>query len=594
MSENISNNLLIQNTTNDLNSFFDYITNRIEQTVFSEKVAGEFFNEVKTELKNRLNRVFGAEKDINDKGYVSDFLNYYDPDVPFSGAVSFSYWSLTGEKDHYVESLQGKYRENLFYKGLRWSKKVLREIFYTYHDLIQEIASEGTPVNFFVRIGTHSNLTYFKLICDDNPCIDDDTTICLPTENRLSKHKFLPKTHQYLKKIKYLKSYTAHSEERAMQFLDEDVPKMGDIRGMFCDATEELCKEGAEILEAAKDNITTVFNANHLSNETIAKVILCFLYYDHPYDIHFFLPNTAPDKKNDESALIISTKKNSSSIDGFKETLLVLAEAASRISAVENKIWRKLQECLPIFWQWKKYYQEWTEKYQRISSMVVGICRLICKNHGITFHNPTRVKSFDSFYDKICDIANNINNERAEEFTKLINEAKRSGAKEIFHGVGDILGVRVVCAYEDDIKKIIKEFHTLKDKDEIVITKEVDYIQSVESRDTPDNVNAFDYRSYHLTFKLGPHRLTLYEYKDLEGLECELQIRTILSDGWASVAHDTVYKPRIKLLDSASLEKLEDQKRMLYGLSGVLYTTDKNLISIRDTINELVSDSEKD
>ncbi len=53
---------------------------------------------------------------------------------------------------------------------------------------------------------------------------------------------------------------------------------------------------------------------------------------------------------------------------------------------------------------------------------------------------------------------------------------------------------------------------------------------------------AFGYASRHLIVELIPPRAELAEWRRYEGLQCEIQVRTILQHAWASISHSLLYK----------------------------------------------------
>ena len=91
--------------------------------------------------------------------------------------------------------------------------------------------------------------------------------------------------------------------------------------------------------------------------------------------------------------------------------------------------------------------------------------------------------------------------------------------------LNDIAGVRVICAFPEDVNTMANAF--LK-QDDIVLLQKKDYIT---------NPKPNGYRSLHLIIAIPVH---LAEVKRMT--KVEIQIRTIAMDFWASLEHQLRYK----------------------------------------------------
>ncbi|SFQ35695.1 putative GTP pyrophosphokinase [Lachnospiraceae bacterium XBB1006] len=91
--------------------------------------------------------------------------------------------------------------------------------------------------------------------------------------------------------------------------------------------------------------------------------------------------------------------------------------------------------------------------------------------------------------------------------------------------INDIAGIRVICAYIDDIYRIAD---ALIAQDDIVLLDRKDYIKEPKPS---------GYRSLHLIVSVP---VFLAEEKKL--MKAEIQIRTIAMDFWASLEHGIRYK----------------------------------------------------
>lgn len=68
------------------------------------------------------------------------------------------------------------------------------------------------------------------------------------------------------------------------------------------------------------------------------------------------------------------------------------------------------------------------------------------------------------------------------------------------------------------------------------------------------------FQSSNYVVKLKADRTGLLEYREFEGLYCEVQVQTSLNHAWAEMAHDTIYKrPELQGFGARELEKIEER-----------------------------------
>lgn len=119
------------------------------------------------------------------------------------------------------------------------------------------------------------------------------------------------------------------------------------------------------------------------------------------------------------------------------------------------------------------------------------------------------------------------------KYRKKLEESKTE--YEIKDHITDLIGLRVLCLYEDDIEKI-KNFLS----QHFSVIDETDKISQVESTE-----DSFGYKGLHLDLKLGNSRCEMPEYKAFLGFNFEIQIRTIIQDSWSVLDHKIKYKKSI-------------------------------------------------
>lgn len=154
-----------------------------------------------------------------------------------------------------------------------------------------------------------------------------------------------------------------------------------------------------------------------------------------------------------------------------------------------------------------------------------------------------RVKHFDSFYEKIG----------------------RKNYNDPFNQIEDICGVRIICYYVSDIKKIEK-----------IIKKEFIVIES-QDKSTALGLKEFAYRSVHYIVQIKDSWSATPNYRGLQKLKAEIQIRTVLMHAWAEVEHKLNYKS-----DAQVPSKFQ---RKLFRLSAKFEEADEQFEELREGIN---------
>ena len=127
--------------------------------------------------------------------------------------------------------------------------------------------------------------------------------------------------------------------------------------------------------------------------------------------------------------------------------------------------------------------------------------------------------------------------------------------------VYDAAGIRIVCAYIDDVYAVVEK---LKQYDDLIVIKEKDYIKNPKEN---------GYRSYHIIFSVP-----LSIAGNIQRVYVEIQIRTIAMDFWSSLEHEMKYKKSIKNQEMI----VEELKRCANEIA----TTDINMMAIRNMINK--------
>ena len=190
-----------------------------------------------------------------------------------------------------------------------------------------------------------------------------------------------------------------------------------------------------------------------------------------------------------------------------------------------NRIWKDRPEII------RKYY-EMLPIHQRLCDEVKYIVEKKIKTLNVEIgHLTSRAKALSSFCEKI----------------------ERKSYSNPFEDITDLSGVRIVYLYISDrinLEKIIE--------DEFNVLEKVDKVSDQE-------IERFGYGALHYIVTLKEQHAGA-RYDDLRGLSCEIQIRTILQDAWAIVAHHLSYKHEDDIPN--------ELKRKLHALSGLFETAD--------------------
>lgn len=178
----------------------------------------------------------------------------------------------------------------------------------------------------------------------------------------------------------------------------------------------------------------------------------------------------------------------------------------------------------------------------------IGMCLAAEKNRKVINQVTSRVKSADSVYKKI---------------RKKSYSADRAGILRC----NDLLGVRTVCLFMDDVYEVAE---CLKKQKDIRILKEKDYIKKPKSN---------GYMSLHLIIEVPVGTEKDVDRKENQWRKVEVQLRTVAMDFWSVLDHQLVYKKEFPGAESIGKE-LKDYAVTIAEL-------DKNMLGLREKIERL-------
>lgn len=126
-----------------------------------------------------------------------------------------------------------------------------------------------------------------------------------------------------------------------------------------------------------------------------------------------------------------------------------------------------------------------------------------------------------------------INTSQILNRAKTIESFKEKIQRKEYHNpleqVTDLAGVRIVCYYEYELKRI-QDLIESKFK----VHEKVDKSSAL-------GVDKMGYNGRSLVVTLG-EQFRGARYEDLTELKCEIQFRTVLQDSWALISHHLIYK----------------------------------------------------
>ncbi len=194
----------------------------------------------------------------------------------------------------------------------------------------------------------------------------------------------------------------------------------------------------------------------------------------------------------------------------------------------------------------QKAYEEKEETYNSLILLLVSRAEEIMDSSAHRAMVSGRVKKFDTFYKKILD------------------KSRTAVIKNPFEEIHDILGVRIVVPFIEDIRTAETRIRDAFDVSETKYKKQNLSLQE------------FGYDSTHLIVTVPEKFKTAACTK--EDIHCEIQIRTILQDAWAEVEHELIYKSSLGTIEPGI-------RRKLTALNATLSLADISFQEIRDYQN---------
>lgn len=134
--------------------------------------------------------------------------------------------------------------------------------------------------------------------------------------------------------------------------------------------------------------------------------------------------------------------------------------------------------------------------------------------------------------------------------------------------ITDILGLRVITFYTDDVDKVAAI---------VKRTFDIDWQESVDKRKL-HQLDSFGYNSLHYICRLPKSVIDDPEMPELNTFCFELQMRTALQHVWSTIEHDTGYKGEVKIPN--------EYMRQFSRLAGMLELIDNEFSRLRVQLTE--------
>lgn len=128
--------------------------------------------------------------------------------------------------------------------------------------------------------------------------------------------------------------------------------------------------------------------------------------------------------------------------------------------------------------------------------------------------------------------------------------------------INDLVGIRVVCNNTEDAYRFYEIFVQALNQDDVIAIE--DYIAAPQPS---------GYRAIHINYYLE----MMGGLFDIQRIPCEVQIRTLLQDGWAELTHADIYK--------SDMELPEDLGSTMGHLASLLSTADEIAQQVRKRIS---------
>jgi ppGpp synthetase/RelA/SpoT-type nucleotidyltranferase len=139
---------------------------------------------------------------------------------------------------------------------------------------------------------------------------------------------------------------------------------------------------------------------------------------------------------------------------------------------------------------------------------------------------------------------------------------------EIKNYISDLIGIRIICLYEDRIATIAQLL-----TQSFKLIEVTDKIAAIESTE-----DSFGYKGLHMDLALPDELASQPKYLAVAAFPFEVQIRSLIQDAWSVLDHEIKYKKSIP----------NELKRRINVLSALFELADREFKEIRNATTELI------
>jgi ppGpp synthetase/RelA/SpoT-type nucleotidyltranferase len=554
------------------------IQSYIDEKIISEEVALDMCADIKYYRSKCFKDFFGEETDTSKNGLFQREKFFTKKE----GAVILSVWDQVAEN-----TPEKAFRENTFYKGYRWSSDKRKSDFYFYFNILSnQLGKQFVPLTFFTFEGIKGDKRYIKIVTMQEKYFlnqretapsNNDSILYFPKIKPSNSRSHIDILINKIIELKDLKDKDFDQNECCIEEIIEEIKNLTKSALVQFRSLRHNHKY-KRIVDEIKKNLNSITNRSY-EDEDIFKIILQYQYYDIPYNIHLFLPqssfdNLTKDSKTDKViapyCLVFTTpcvdsdvnpeiiESTNNVINKNKDSFIKLSDELSRINQIQSDIWKSAGDNLKIKNGWKSIYDKNRYKYDLLANAAQNIIRAICESNKITGYAVTsRVKEFESLYKKIIDHINYTTNEpdpfsditfnnRTERFNyyrDILNHPLEN--KSILNKINDIAGVRIICKYINDVATLRTTLTKSCANNEFGLNINLTNVGVLSKEDMYNSSGYNFYTSDHYNILLSKERTKLVEFKEIGNIPFELQVRTTLSHSILDVSHELFYKPNL-------------------------------------------------